>query len=224
MATSFNPEFSITNLLKDLETALVNVSEHDAAGIKTKIAKNIGKAGRGAWNAIKNGDTQSEWAKNFLEFQQHGGRTSLQGLLTLDDTIEKTNKALSFDDGRTYLQQSVGWVKNVGHLIENWNLAIENSTRLSVYVAMRDHFLSLTGNPNDPVNIRRARDHAAYAAKRLTVDFNMGGESKGWLGALYCLQRLAARQHGHRQPDPAFQEDAAGSPQAWRWPACFRMS
>lgn len=186
--TSWNPEFALSNVVKDIETALINVSEHDAAGMKTKILKGIGPAGKGVWNALRNGDTTSEGAKNFLEFQKYGGRTSsLQGLLTLDDAIEKVNKTLSVDDGRSWYRQSWDKVKAVGDFIEHWNLAIENATRVSAYIALRDHFLSLTDNPNDPVNIERAREYAAFHAKRLTINFNTGGESKNWLGALWMF-------------------------------------
>jgi hypothetical protein len=187
LVTSLNPEFTVKNLLRDLITVLANLTEVEANGVRGKIIAGIGPAFQGVRRALRSGDRTSEWAKVFEEFQQVGGRTAFQGISTFEDSINKVNRGMQLEGEGTYLTKSWGGIKAVGQFVEDYNLAVENATRLSVYKNLRDLFLSQSSDPTSPANIQRAKERAAFMAKRMTVDFNMGGEMKPVLSALYMF-------------------------------------
>lgn len=185
--TSYNPEFMVSNMLRDLEAAIGNLSEYEQRGLRSEVVSNVFPALRGVVRAMRTGDTQSKWAKEFNEFKSEGGMTAFYGIRQLDDTIQKVNTALMEDLSGGLPTKAWKGVKAIGNLIEDWNLGVENGTRLASYVALRDRFLAMSGDPKDPKNIKRAKERAAFAAKNLTVNFNMGGELKPVLNALYLF-------------------------------------
>ena len=186
MRTSYNPDFMISNMLRDLQTALINLSEYDQKGLRSKVMATALPAMNGVRKALRSGDMTSDWGKVFHEFQHYGGHTAIMGIKELADTVADINKTMGEDasgaPGKVWKQ-----VKRVGKFIEDYNLAIENGTRLAAYRALRDKYLELSGDPTLPANQKRAKEMAAFAAKKLTVDFNMGGESKSVMSALYMF-------------------------------------
>ena len=66
--TSYNPEFMITNLVRDLQTAGVNVQQFDAKGMVGAMAKDYRKAFVGIKRAIVNGDESSEWSQIYRDY------------------------------------------------------------------------------------------------------------------------------------------------------------
>lgn len=184
--TSYNPEFMISNMLRDLETALGNLTEYEMQGLRKEIVASLPSALKGVYQGQRTGDMSKGWAKTFDEFRKRGGMTAFMGIRDLEDTIKNTNKALS-TDASGVAHNALKPIKALGGLIEDLNLAVENGIRLSAYKALTDRFLSMTADPKDPKNIRRAEEQAAAAAKRLTVNFNMGGEMKPLLNAWYLF-------------------------------------
>lgn len=184
--TSMNPEFTFNNLLRDLSTALVNLSEYEIKGIRRQVVADILPTLKGVAKAIRSGDMTTEMGKLYDEFQRYGGQTAVFGIRDLEDAIHKMNKA--FDEDPSGAMHKVKKpIKAIGDFIENYNLAIENSTRLATYKALRDKYLELSGDPTNPVNQKRAKEMAAFASKNMTVNFNMGGEYKGLMSALYLF-------------------------------------
>jgi hypothetical protein len=129
------------------------------------------------------GTATSEMAKTFKEFKHDGGMTAFYGIRELSDTIDQVNKDLGEDLSGTKTRVK-GALKGVGDYVSNWNLVIENGTRLAVYKALTDRFI---GNSKDPDYIKRARERAAYISKNATVNFNMGGEQKALINAFYLF-------------------------------------
>ena len=70
--TSYNPEFFITNTVRDIQTAGINVQQFDADGMVKSIAKDYTSAF--IKRAIRNGDKDSEWAKIYADFVRDGGQ------------------------------------------------------------------------------------------------------------------------------------------------------
>lgn len=184
--TSYNPEFLVSNLLRDLEAALVNVSEFDLPGVRKKVITNVFPAMKNVYQSLRDGNPNSQWVKDYDEFKKMGGMTAFFGIRNLNDTIKKVNSALSQDYSGAP-QKVWGGVKAVFNWVEDTNLAIENATRLATYVSVRDELLRIAGNPTDDKTIRRVKERAAFISKNLTVNFNMGGELKPVMNGLYLF-------------------------------------
>lgn len=172
MNTSFNPEFAISNALRDLQTAMVNVGAAGMPAMRKRVLGGYSKAAKAAWNAIRNDDFSGEWGKAFKEFRDAGGMTAFRGERDLKSTIDAVRKEISEDD-RGNLSKAMQKTKSIFKLIGDSNEAVENALRLSVYKAARDGGLSV--------------DRSAQLAKNVTVDFNKGGENKVALGAWYLF-------------------------------------
>lgn len=184
--TSWNPEFVISNMLRDLEAAMVNLSEHKRKGLRRKVMSSVLPAFKGIVQAVRSGDMTSEWAKVHEEFRRHGGHTAAFGIRDLDHTIDRINKEFA-EDVSGNPKKVLKPIRTLGKFIEDYNLAVENGTRLAAYKVLRDEYLQLSGDPMNPQNQLRAKEMAAFAAKNLTVNFNMGGEHKPVLTAFYMF-------------------------------------
>jgi hypothetical protein len=179
--TSYNPEFFITNLLRDLQTAGVNVNQYDQKGITTEVVTGTAGALKGIYNSIINGDNSSEWAKYYKDFVDAGGQNATNQMNTVQDQMDNVRSLLGeiSDQG---LQGKWNSVKNsfigkkTGSLlsyIENVNTTVENGIRVATYKALLDRGFS--------------RDRAAQAARNVTVNFAKGGEYKQFMNAFYLF-------------------------------------
>lgn len=185
--TSYNPEFVVSNMLRDLQTGTLNLSELELAGLRREVISNLPAALKGSWEGIRSGNMSTEWARTFDEFRKRGGMTAYYGRRELEDTIKKINSHMKEDpsgaDPRRVLKQ-LGALRD---FIEDLNAMVENGIRLSTYKSLRDRFLAMTPDPTSPVNIKRAQERAAERAKNLTVNFNAGGEWKPFMNAMYLF-------------------------------------
>lgn len=186
MRTSYNPEFMIGNFLRDLEAALVNVSENEIKGLKSEIVRQLPTAIKGVWEGVRNQDVSTDMGKTFREYRKYGGMTAVHGVRELEDTINKMNRRLS-EDLSGNVSKSKKAIESVFNFVEDMNLAVENGVRLSTFKTMRDKFLSEAQDPTDPATVKRASERAAFIAKNLTVNFNMGGDVKPMMNAAYLF-------------------------------------
>ncbi|HDK16970.1 MAG TPA: hypothetical protein ENG75_03390 [Nitrospirae bacterium] len=170
--TGANPEFVISNLFRDLQTAGYNLNDTEAADIKKAIFKDVAKAWRGI-RQYQKGKRDTEWAKNFREFRDAGGKTGWLDLYK--DISDREKKLLNMinDMGDGTGKKLKRGLKAIEQFIENENMAVENAIRLSAYVHARK------------IGVSQAR--AASLAKNLTVNFNRKGELGQALNALYLF-------------------------------------
>ena len=185
--TSYNPEFLISNGLKDLQQALVNLSEFEKQGLQKAIVKDLMNASKGIWVGHRDEVFDEAWAKEYKEFRKYGGMTAFLGIRDIEDTIAEINRMLSAEPAKGFSGKRLEDFKKLWKLLEDANIMVENAARLSSYKHLRDHFLEASGDPTNPTNIKRARTRAAFVARRLTVDFNAGGEQKNALNAAYLF-------------------------------------
>ena len=168
MQTQWNPEFVLTNVVKDVQTALINISdiEERPAAVRRQIVKDIltTKSLRGILKAMADPNSQHEYAKWFEEFRHAGGKISF---LQWND-VETIRAQIEADltAGRTSKAVRSGFRK-----LANLNTAVENATRLAAYVALRKAGVNT--------------DRAAFVARELTTNFNRRGEWGPWLNILY---------------------------------------
>lgn len=175
--TSYNPEFVISNALRDIQTAMVNAGVLDDTvkdGLRKAIVspKNWAAARKTVWDVMRGNEASGEWADAFKEFRSAGGMTAFQGERDLKSTFEAVRKEVSEDDPNM-LGSSLERIKAAGRVISDLNESVENALRLSAYKAGRDAGLS--------------KDRAAQFAKNITVDFNKGGEAKALMGGFYLF-------------------------------------
>jgi hypothetical protein len=192
--TSLNPEFVVSNLARDLQTAFVNLSATSAEGAKKQIMKNIPAAMRGIYRNLFKNDTTSEWAKHFDEYRRVGGQVGwIDNYKDINDLNSKLQRQLRDMDARF-----VSWTTamNFFRFIERANLVVENATRLSAYVEARRLGLS--------------EERAASLAKNLTVNFNRKGNAATTANALYMFYNASIQ-------GAAVIWQAAKSPRARQW-------
>lgn len=167
LLTAYNPEFVLSNLVRDIETAMLNVTDvkNKPKDVRLQMAKNVAKSMRGAYRALR-GDTSTEWAQWFEEYRLAGGKISFMEFNDVERIQRRINSAMK--EGRTMRA-----VKSFFRYVEDVNTAVENGTRLALYRALRENGVS--------------QDRAAFAARELTVNFNRRGELSPIINSLYIF-------------------------------------
>jgi hypothetical protein len=171
--TSFNPEFLITNLVRDLQTAGVNLGQFDQDKLSREVLGGVTGALKGIKRSIINGDNSSEWSQIFEDFVANGGKTSANPMTTLQDQLNSINDTLG-DISDAGVRKQWGRVKRsfVGDIfraLENYNTVVENGIRVATYKALLDRGYT--------------KERAAQAAKNVTVNFTKGGEYKTFMNS-----------------------------------------
>ena len=169
MLTSWNPEFVVSNFLRDIQTALMNVTDvaDKPEGVRRQMVKDALslKSIRGVMNALR-GDGNSEFARWFEEYRQAGGKISFMEYNDVERIQTDINK--SIERGR-FMRVT----RKAFEFINDLNTAVENGVRLSVYAAMRKAGIS--------------QDRAAFVARELTVNFNRKGEWSPVINSAYLF-------------------------------------
>ena len=177
--TSLNPEFVLSNFVKDLQTALVNLAGERELGkrvhpatMSKRILADIPRALQGAFNGLYDREPGDRWRQWFDEYKAAGGMInfySLHDIEGLRSTVKHMIDATK--DDKLQIQKKVFLA--IGKHISNLNGTVENATRLAVYVNGRKAGLS--------------QDQAASLARNITVNFTRKGEFGNVGNALYLF-------------------------------------
>ena len=178
--TSWNPSFVIPNLARDLETAGVNIQQYGEKGITKEIMYNAFKAIAGIKRNIRDNDTDSEWAKEYLLFRENGGQNATNQMGDLETQVNNLKEVLD-SVANNSRQGKLGLVKNafVGKgksllkFLDDWNTAVENGVRVATFRALRNRGMSI--------------ERAAEASRDITVNFAKGGEDKTFMNAWFLF-------------------------------------
>lgn len=170
--TSFDPEFIFRNFLRDVQQAGIVLQEEKARGITAKILASLPKAAYGM-NQMLQGNVSGTWAGYAREFADAGGKI---GFMDRGD-VDREKKNLD----NLMREATAGWTAQLlkkanDHTLERlsrYNDTIENTLRLSTYVALRQ--------------AGATKDRAAFVARELTVNFNRKGEWGPALNAFYLF-------------------------------------
>ena len=172
--TSWNPEFFISNFIRDVQAAGIQVSEFEMDGLRKDTIRNVLKAAKGLKRSILNKDDSSEWAKIYKDFRANGGASAANPMTTLQDQISDLQSTLSdISDARGKLGLMKAKGKKLLEFMDNSNLVVENAIRVSTYDALVKRGVS--------------KERAAQAARSVTVDFGKGGDNKAFLNSLYLF-------------------------------------
>ena len=168
--TQFSPEFLPTNVIRDLQTAIINLAavENVDNQMIGRIAKNVRKSIKGIREHQKGrkGSEESVW---YEEFYNAGAQT---GWLDSYETMTaRANQLESLMKQNRYMALSTA--NRFVEYVHDMNTAYENGVRLSTYIELRKAGVS--------------KLKAANAAKNLTVNFNRKGDSALAANALYIF-------------------------------------
>ena len=177
--TSLNPEFLISNLARDLQTAGILSQQYDIKGLTGNVIKNAPAAMAGIREVLRKGTANSDWAQSFVEMQEAGGTTEFLGIHDLESKIKQIRNSVTRTGLAPTLRQAAEYGKNVLGFINDYNKIAENAFRLSAYKAARDAGVSIP--------------KAAYLAKNLTINFNKGGEQKSLANSLYLFYNASTQ-------------------------------
>ncbi len=173
--TSWNPEFLISNLARDIQAAGISLGEFDAKGLQSTVMTNVPKAIAGMKRSIRNGDDSSDWAKKYKEFRAAGGASAANPMNSLADQIGNLGDVLN-DMSDAGGKSRAAWNKAGKPLVkamEDYNLIFENSVRVTTFHALKDAGVS--------------PERAAQAARSVTVDFGKSGDWGGFVNSLYLF-------------------------------------
>ena len=171
--TSLNPEFVVTNALRDIQAASITLNAQERDGLVRGMVKDYSKALVASMKGSF-GKQDGEWGKWYREFMTQGGRVyfnQFEDLDTIKTRIEKQMK-LASDRAAGRISLKRGF-HEVLQFVENANGGVENAVRLSAYKNAREAGMSMS--------------QAASLAKNLTVNFNRRGEWGAGINAAYLF-------------------------------------
>lgn len=173
--TQYNPIFGAVNLIRDVGGANFNLTSTAIAGEQAKVTKGVIPAMRGILNVLRDErkgktDTTGKWAQAFQEFRKEGGQTGYRDSLIRTDeekqVIEKELNKMKSGNAKKAFSAVMG-------ALSDFNDMMENSVRVSAYVAARDKGMS--------------KQKAAVLAKNLTVNFDKKGQLSARINAYYAF-------------------------------------
>jgi len=172
--TQYNPIFGVINLIRDVQTGLINLQSTPIAGMQKQVANDFMPAIKGIWSQLraeaKGGNGTGQWAALFKEFEQYGGPTGYRDMFANSDDRAKMieSEIKSLKQGK--IKEGFSGLKS---MLSDYNTAFENGVRLAAYKAALDKGLS--------------KEKSASLAKNLTVNFNRKGDIALQAGALYAF-------------------------------------
>ncbi|EHQ3287558.1 hypothetical protein LMM39_003881 [Salmonella enterica] len=181
--TTFNPEFLVSNFVRDMQTAVMNLKAEqgrddgklNGRDIAMKTVRDSGIAMKAVYASLRNKSLSgkgAEWQKTWKEFVEDGAKTGWFRMDDLNGQMKEMDRLVALAKGGWQGQGIQAW-HSFFKLVEDGNNAVENALRLSAYKHARDAGLS--------------RAQAASLAKNMTVNFNRRGEQGVLLNSLYMF-------------------------------------
>jgi len=172
LVTAWSPEFVATNLVRDVQQAVANVTAEQSAGIARNMVKGIPGAIRGMYQSLRNQQATGQWATRAREYREAGGTVGwyqLRSVPEMERRIESRVRAAGPGvraGVRRAWSGAIDWIEDI-------NKAVENGTRLALFAALRD--------------AGATRQKAASVAKNVTLNFNRKGEAGPAINSLYAF-------------------------------------
>ena len=176
--TGYNPEFIVANLLRDLQTATINISDEQTVQLRNSMIGNWKNALKGAYKVERNANAKGEWEDKYRSYKRAGGKVGFfTSIKTLENQLDEIQSQLSDlnteKKSKNALKKGSKFAKGIGKYISDVNAAVENAVRVSAFHAALDAGLTET--------------QAASLAKNLTVNFNRKGEWGSVMNSMYLF-------------------------------------
>ncbi|EEP0994625.1 hypothetical protein HAY25_001572 [Salmonella enterica] len=189
MNTSLNPEFLVSNFVRDMQTAVMNLKAEQGRDdgklsgrdIAMKTVRDSGIAMKAVYASLRDKSLTgngADWQKTWKEFVEDGAKTGWFRMDDLNGQMKEMDRLVSLAKGGWKGQGIQSW-HSFTKLVEDANNAVENALRLSAYKHARDAGLS--------------RAQAASLAKNMTVNFNRRGEQGVLLNSLYMFANASVQ-------------------------------
>lgn len=169
--TLINPEFQLTNFVRDVQTAFINISAEDASKMNTKMLKNVPNAMKGIFtNEL---GISNKWSDIYQDLKESGGDVSWVQLLDMEAIKNRVNKAAeSYKKSKTERNLKL-FLKAGGELFQATTKSTEMATRLSAYKVALDAGYT--------------KKQASSLAKNLTVNFEKKGTAGIFINTAYLF-------------------------------------
>lgn len=183
--TQYNPVFGIINLMRDSQSAMVNLSSTKLAGKQKDVASHILPIVKDMAKMLRarraGKEFSSDWTKVIEEFEAAGGKTGYRdNFNTATERADALRKELeAAGDNLSARQKLMKTLRYVGGVLTDYNDTLENSVRVAAFKVARDQGLS--------------PEQAASLAKNLTVNFNRKGSLSTQAGSLYAFFNAAVQ-------------------------------
>jgi len=171
--TSLNPEFILTNGVRDLQQSILNVLPELGTGAAASIARNVIPAQKGIWKALRS-KSDTAWSKWFKELEAEGGTTGFFKFRDREKVVKDIAKEVESIAGSSISGKFKKYGESIGKVIEDANTVVENSTRTAIYRYARE-------------NLGVSKKRAAEIAKNVTVNFNKKGLWGSTLNSLFAF-------------------------------------
>jgi hypothetical protein len=186
LLTSWNPAFVLSNLPRDIETAIFNSQQYNMKGSAGSIIKKVGPSIKAIWGVINDtGAGDPHLRMRYRQFYENGGQSVFNGMVNLSNSTASVQNIIKevegLEGGNALFKSKHFFTKTLLGKVENANTAVENGTRLAFFDAMMNE-LEAQGVPT-----KVAAKRAAYAAKNLTTNFTKGGDFRNGLNTAYLF-------------------------------------
>ena len=173
--TQYNPVFGGINLIRDVQSAMFNLSTTKIAGEQKSVASGIYPAMRAIYATLRaersgNPIPDTKETRLWQDFRKEGGQTLYRdSLVRKAEEKQIVEHELEKLGSHPFRKAFMG----VADLLSDFNDTIENSVRLSAYKVALNKGLS--------------KEQAASLAKNLTVNFDRKGALGSNINALYAF-------------------------------------
>lgn len=180
--TIADPNFMVTNFVRDVQTAGINISaeQGNAITLQALNPRNLKNAWKGVFKVVQNEDTDSEWSQLYERLRKAGGKTGFFDYQTIEDKVNQVEKDLKRVESTSRGIKVAG--KSIFNFVENLNEATESAVRLTLFKAMLDNGYS--------------EEQAASGAKNVTINFNRKGEWGQYLNSMYLFANAGLQGTG----------------------------
>jgi hypothetical protein len=172
--TAYNPEFMITNFLRDLQGFGVNVAQFDVDGLRGDSIRDVKGAMSGIRDVVRGTNNNPEMAAYYNRLKELGGTNELYGFADIDTRIKEINETMASTGTQAKSWKDMAKViAPVGKFLEDYNTIAENGIRTSLFKNLVERGIN--------------ESQAAYIAKNVTVNFTKGGEHRVFMNAMYLF-------------------------------------
>lgn len=168
--TSYNPEFWITNMMRDMAFTWMAVSTKESPAYRRKFAENYRKALKVVMYAARNENGRlgsSYLEKMYQEFVDNGGVTGYTQIKDNETWEKEIDKYLSSNDPES---RRNGWMmrrtRDFFHGAHRFGESLEQVSRFAAFLTSRE--------------MGKSMPEAVSDAKEITVNFNRKGSGK-WI-------------------------------------------